>query len=395
MPPSVAAQRFGFIDWYRGLACVLMFQTHAYDAWVAEPYRGGYWWWLARPFLGGLPARMFLLLAGVSLMLRFAGDLRRGKTEAAARRGAAARGFEVFLLGYAFRVGEWIIGGARPSAAWALLKFDVLQCIGVTLMISAFVAAPRDTQPGQRLPLRPLLVALGVALGTPLLQKLGHPPQLPRWLPILLWGDHDLMPFPLLPWVSYTLTGCCVGAFLLRGTAAGTLGRTVLGLAIVGAVVGALGKLGGRIDIPIYRPTAAVPIPATPVSYLFRSGTCIVGLAGAYWLEQWRSRRAPLADAAPGWQKAWAKFNPFLWLGQASMTVYMVHLDLVYNIWSYPIKHKLTPAAATALLGVLTALMIWLAYYRTARTARPRPRTALASSAAAANNSPKSSTNAD
>lgn len=64
------------------------------------------------------------------------------------------------------------------------------------------------------------------------------------------------------------------------------------------------------------------------------------------------------------------------------MTVYMVHLDLVYNIWSYPIKHKLTPAAATALLGVLTALMIWLAYYRTARVARARP--AFKSSAAAA-----------
>lgn len=383
----MAAQRFGFIDWYRGLACVLMFQTHAYDAWVAEPYRGGYWWWLARPFLGGFPARMFLLLAGVSLMLRFAGDLRRGKTEAEARRGAAGRGFEVFLLGYAFRVGEWLIGGARPSAAWALLKFDVLQCIGATLMISAFVAAPRDTQPGQPPPLRPLLAALLVALGTPLLQKLGHPPQLPAWLPILLWGDHDLMPFPLLPWVSYTLTGCCVGAYLLRGSAAGTLGRTVVSLAILGAVIGAVGKLGGRVDIPIYRPTAAVPIPATPVSYLFRSGTCVLGLACAYWLEQWRSRRAagPSTDGPPaGWRAAWARFTPLLWLGQASMTVYMVHLDLVYNIWSYPIKHKLTPAAASALLGLLTALMIWLAYYRTARHARPRSRPVLASSAAVA-----------
>jgi uncharacterized membrane protein len=244
-------------------------------------------------------------------------------------------------------------------------------------MISAFVAAPRDTQPGPRLPLRPLLAALLVALGTPLLQKLGHPPQLPAWLPIFLWGDHDLMPFPLLPWVSYTLTGCCIGAFLLRGAAAGTLGRTVAILALIGAVVGALGKLGGRIDIPIYRPTAEVPIPATPVSYLFRSGTCLLGLACAYWIEQWRSRRAARvpADAAAGGR--WAQFTPLLWLGQASMTVYMVHLDLVYNIWSYPIKHKLTPAAATALLGVLTALMIWLAYYRTARVARPRARPAL------------------
>jgi peptidoglycan/LPS O-acetylase OafA/YrhL len=138
---------------------------------------------------------------------------------------------------------------------------------------------------------------------------------------------------------------------------------------------------------PKSRPTAAVPIPATPVSYLFRSGTCVLGLACAYWLEQWRSRRAagPSTDGpTAGWRAAWARFTPLLWLGQASMTVYMVHLDLVYNIWSYPIKHKLTPAAASALLGLLTALMIWLAYYRTARHARPRSRPVLASSAAVA-----------
>ena len=372
LPPSVAAQRFGFIDWYRGLACVLMFQTHAYDAWTADPYRTGYWWWLARQFLGGFPARMFLLLAGVSLMLRFAGDLRRGTSESDARRGALGRGFEVFLLGYAFRIAEWIIGGARPTATWALLKFDVLQCIGVTLMVSALIASPRDTRPG-RLPLRPLFAALLVALTTPLLQALGRPAHFPPWLAIFLWGEHDLVPFPLFPWVSYTLTGCCVGAYFVRGAAANKLGRTMLIIALLGAAIAIIGKIGGRIDIPIYRPTAAVPIPATPVSYLFRTGTCLVGIALAYWLDRRRLARAapPPPFATP---TSWARFTPLSWLGQASMTVYMVHLDLVYNIWSYPIKHKLGPVGGTLLLGVLTAAMIWLAFYRTARNTRPRSR---------------------
>ena len=381
MPPSVAAQRFGFIDWYRGLACVLMFQTHAYDAWTAEPYRSGGWWWLARMFLGGFPARMFLLLAGVSLMLRFAGDLRRGTDEGAARRGAIGRGFEVFLLGYGFRIAEWIIGGARPRAAWSLLKFDVLQCIGLTLMISALIAAPRDTRPG-RLPYKSLLAALVVALTTPLLQALGRPPGMMGWLGYVLWGGHDLAPFPLFPWLSYTLTGCFVGAYLLRGAAQNRLGRTIAIMAILGAVVAIIGKIGGRIDIPIYRPTAAVPIPATPVSYLFRSGTCLVGLAAAYWIDRWKPAGAA-ADSAP--PSAWARFMPLLWLGQASMTVYMVHIDLVYNIWTYPLHHKLGPAAATALVIGLTGAMVGLAYYRTAGATQGRPRpTTLTTTPAAA-----------
>lgn len=360
-----------------------MFQTHAYDAWTAEPYRQGWWWWLARPYLGGFPARMFLLLAGVSLMLRFSGDLRRGRSEAEARRGAVRRGLEVLLLGYGFRFAEWVIGGARPSAMWALLKFDVLQCIGVSLMLAAVVASPRDTRPG-RLPLRPLLLALLIALTTPLLQGLGRPWFLPSWLSILLWGDHALMPFPLLPWVSYTLTGCSLGAYLIRGAAAGTLGRTMLITAIIGATVGVLGKLGGRIDIPIYRPTALVPIPATPVSYLFRTGACMFGLALAYWLSEWRSRRTEKSPPQSPLAQGWERFSPLLWLGQASMTVYMVHLDLVYNVWSYPIRHKLTPLSATVLLAVLTALMVWLAQYRLARAAgRPRPRPSIDGSARA------------
>ena len=59
MPPSVAAQRFGFIDWYRGLACVLMFQTHAYDAWTAEPEAA------ARAHLAS-PGRPALILFGTA-----------------------------------------------------------------------------------------------------------------------------------------------------------------------------------------------------------------------------------------------------------------------------------------------------------------------------------------
>jgi uncharacterized membrane protein len=339
-----------------------MFQTHAYDAWIAEPYRQGYLWWLARQFLGGYPARMFLLLAGVSLMLRYAGDDRRGRSEAEARRGAVSRGFEVFLLGYAFRLAEWIVGGARPAAMWALLKFDVLQCIGVTLMVAALLASPRDVRPG-RLPLRPIVAALVAAFLTPHLQALGRPRILPAWLSVLLWGDHDLVPFPLFPWVAYTLTGCFLGVYFVRAAAAGRLGRTILITAGLGVLAAALGQLLHRLDVPSYRATALVPVPASPASYLFRTGTCMVGLAAAYALERWRSQRpSPTTQLAVRWQR----FSPLLWLGQASMTVYMVHLDLVYNIWSYPIKHRLGPYTASAVLVALTGAMVWLAHYRLA-----------------------------
>src|SRR5258705_13976760 len=49
----------------RGLACVLMFQTHCYDAWLSPQARKTTFFMYSQ--LGGtLPAPLFLFLAGVS-----------------------------------------------------------------------------------------------------------------------------------------------------------------------------------------------------------------------------------------------------------------------------------------------------------------------------------------
>ena len=60
--------RLAYIDWMRGLACVLMFQTHCYDSWLGGAARDTKFLQLSQ--LGGtLPAPLFLFLAGVSFAL--------------------------------------------------------------------------------------------------------------------------------------------------------------------------------------------------------------------------------------------------------------------------------------------------------------------------------------
>jgi uncharacterized membrane protein len=36
---AAPSSRLAWIDWMRGLACVLMFQTHCYDAWLGGDAR--------------------------------------------------------------------------------------------------------------------------------------------------------------------------------------------------------------------------------------------------------------------------------------------------------------------------------------------------------------------
>src|SRR2546428_338911 len=61
-------QRLTYIDWMRGLACLLMFQTHCYDSWLSDAARSTKFFNWSQ--LGGtLPAPLFLFLAGVFFAL--------------------------------------------------------------------------------------------------------------------------------------------------------------------------------------------------------------------------------------------------------------------------------------------------------------------------------------
>src|SRR5260221_4187934 len=63
------ARRLAYIDWMRGLACVLMFQTHCYDSWMSPEAKKSSSL-IAWSRLGGtLPAPLFIFLAGVSVAL--------------------------------------------------------------------------------------------------------------------------------------------------------------------------------------------------------------------------------------------------------------------------------------------------------------------------------------
>src|SRR5579864_8691981 len=109
LKPQPASDRLAYIDWMRGLACVLMFQTHCYDSWLSpEARKSSLYSWSQ---LGGtLPAPLFLFLSGVSFALvterlRDKGAVPREIAKTTIRRGA-----EIFALGLLFRVQEYALG---------------------------------------------------------------------------------------------------------------------------------------------------------------------------------------------------------------------------------------------------------------------------------------------
>ncbi len=132
MPENIK-KRIAYIDWLRGFACLLMFQTHCYDSWLGGAARDSGLFKLSQ--LGGtLPAPMFLFLAGTSFALVTDKLRQKGVSADEIARTTVLRGGEIFLLGLLFRLQEFLLG--QPLAPWTdLLRVDVLNVIGVSLMM--------------------------------------------------------------------------------------------------------------------------------------------------------------------------------------------------------------------------------------------------------------------
>jgi uncharacterized membrane protein len=162
----------------RGLACVLMFQTHCYDSWLGGEARKSTF--LMYSQLGGtLPAPLFLFLAGISFALITDKLVRKNVSAGEVPRTLARRGAQVFAFGLLFRLQEYLI--AWGWAPWTdLFRVDVQNMIGISMILMALAcgAALRLASPRYRHQQRPALLA--AASGTALIALL-TPPLWTNW----------------------------------------------------------------------------------------------------------------------------------------------------------------------------------------------------------------------
>src|SRR6184192_1127985 len=133
-PPLTKMTRLAYIDWMRGLACVLMFQTHSYDSWLSPAARKSSSLITWSQLGGTLPAPLLTFLAGVSFALVTERLREKGVERHAIARQTILRGAEVFGMGLLFRVQEFALGYAWSP--WTdLLRVDVLNILGLSMML--------------------------------------------------------------------------------------------------------------------------------------------------------------------------------------------------------------------------------------------------------------------
>src|SRR5207245_6214817 len=138
--------RLAYIDWMRGLACVLMFQTHCYDSWLSPEARKSSSLIIWSQLGGTLPAPLFVFLAGVSFALVTERLREKGVGRNAIAKQTIARGAEIFGMGLLVPVQEFVLG--YPWAPWTdLLRVDLLNLLGFSMFLMcglAWLISDRD-----------------------------------------------------------------------------------------------------------------------------------------------------------------------------------------------------------------------------------------------------------
>ena len=364
--------RLAWIDWMRGLACILMFQTHCYDAWLGGDARNtGFLKGSQR--LGTLPAPLFLFLAGISFALVTDKLIRKNLSPAEITGKMARRGAEILAFGLLFRLQEFLI--AWGWAPWSdLLRVDVLNIIGLSMILMALTCGMvlhlegRASPPAQaeegaaatmgrgqvRIVVAAIAVTAVIAMLTPPLYTTWRPTWLPWPLESYIDGCHNLgspQPwlFPLFPWAAFAFAGLAAGFILFSDQGRNQVVKTLALFAGVGAIAIIAARQVDHSSLYLY---ATYDYWHTSPNFLMmRIGMLLVICFLSYaWCR---------------WGLGTRGFSPLIQLGQTSLLVYWVHIEFVYGRFSLLPKRAQTISGASWGLLEITVLMLVLSMLRT------------------------------
>jgi len=330
------SNRLPYFDWMRGLAVLIMLQGHVMDAWVHPSGRSSEWFWLSQ-FLGGLPAPIFLFLVGVSLALVLDRMRTKGASSSELAIKVLRRGGWLLLLAYVFRVEQFLVW--YPASQWrGIFKVDTLNCIAICTLIVGLLAVALKSRRLNTVVMSVVTVAF--VFLTPWVYPVKG---LPEFALSYLNGNNHPSYFSFFPWAAFTFAGITFGYMLLAGKTKFGESEFFKRVAVTGICVYAAGAAMSLTRIFEY---GYFDYSVTSPHFFFvRLGWILLITYGAY---LWSTRQAA------------ARWSPLITLGQASLVVYWLHMEIVYGriFHSFGQSLELSNAAFQSLWVVLLMLLV-------------------------------------
>jgi len=327
-----------YLDWLRGVAVLIMIEAHVIDSWTHVADRK------SRAFgesliLGGFGAPLFLLLAGMAVAMSAGSKARRTGDSRAAVRAVQRRGLEILLLAFVFRFQSFVLS---HSPAWAMLKVDILNIMGPSIILAAMLWGVFRTA-------RARIIAFAVGTAaivwvTPVIRNAAALGVLSDSLEGYLRPVPNLTNFTFFPWMGFVTAGALVGVVLDAARSADADRRVNLGLGVAGLLVA----------VVAYQASFLPPLGArssfwtSSASFFFiRLGLLIASIGVAYLWEQRPS--------------AGRRSSPMQRLGRSSLFIYWIHVELVYGLISLPLHGAFSLGGAWIGVALFWLLMLAVA----------------------------------
>lgn len=237
------SKRYGFVDHFRGWAVLVMIETHAVNAWLADSVRRQDWYTYVK-MLNGFVAPSFLFIAGVSFLIvarkRF--DRLSRLTPDFFRQ--LRRFLWIWVLGYLLHFPGIVFHRWYPTIPLqnlqGLYRVDILQTIAFCLVGLLFLCVIlRDLR---RLRIAALVLAAAALLATPFLWRIDFSNFMHPAIANYFNGLHNPL-FPLFPWCVFLLAGAATGGFFFEHAAHDEV-KAIQKTILCGLLLFAVGYLG-------------------------------------------------------------------------------------------------------------------------------------------------------
>ncbi len=333
MTPRVG--RRTYLDVLRGIAVLVMIEAHVIDSWTraADRASSAFGWSL---ILGGFGAPLFLFLAGVAVSLSASSKARKLGDDRAAAIAVQKRGIEIFFLAFLFRLQAFILSG---SSAATLLKVDILNIMGPAIVFTAVVWG-FATSAQARLAVFAIATMI-IAFATPVVRAFEWLAVLPDPIEGYIRPVPGLTNFSMFPWLAFVPAGAFAGVLIDRARTAEEEAQLNWGFALAGTALAAGAYAASFLPTPYARSNFWT---SSPAFFFLRVGIMTFTIALAY---AWERRPS-----------AGRRWSPLRLLGESSLFIYWIHVEMVYGLISLPLHGAMTLAQAWLAFAVFCVFIV-------------------------------------
>jgi uncharacterized membrane protein len=306
--------RYTFIDLLRGWAILIMIEVHVFNAFLLPDLKQAGWFDVLT-FINGLVAPAFLFVSGFAFQVSSGSRLDEMRKFKSSFWKKLWRYFSITLIGYALHLPynslSKIINKSTPEQLQQFIAVDVLQCIGVGLLVLFGLRLIIRSDKIYHYSLISLMII--VMILSPIFWKTDITAFIhPVFANYLNRLNGSL--FPVFPWINFILVGAIFAKYFLDAARNNKEEHFVKAIFLTGVIM----LFSGHLFYSGLFPDSLTSILPNPVFFVERLGYVLVFATLCWYYTKWRNvSKSFVLDAS-----------------RESLLIYWLHLVVIYSaIW--------------------------------------------------------------